>query len=345
MVGESFIGWDIGGAHLKMAEVGPAGEIISASQIATPLWQGLDILKQTMSDARRLICNIPVSHSFTTTAELVDIFPDRRTGLHTLSALISSIFGDEPKQFYAGKSGWITANLTDSYYDQVASANWHATATYLSGIFNQGILIDVGSTTTDIVAFRDGQLLNLGNSDFERLASSELIYTGVVRTPVMAITDNILLGGIRHPVVAENFATMADVYRLTGDLLEKDDMQPTVDGGAKSQISSARRLARMAGTDLDDMSMQYWLEAASFIADRQLYRIRKAFEVVSKRAGINSDIIGVGAGRFLAGKLAIETGINYIDFTDLLQTREEIKPLAARSATAVAVAQLARLST
>lgn len=345
MVEERFIGWDIGGAHLKMAEIGPAGEIISVHQSCTPLWQGIESLGLALADINKRVSGKTRTHSFTTTAELVDIFPDRRNGLKQLTCLVSSLYGDVRTQFYAGQTGWIPCEQTGRYYQQIASANWHATASFLARVIEEGILVDIGSTTTDIIPFREQSLLNCGYTDFERLAANELIYSGVVRTPIMALTDRVTLSGKSHPLVAELFATTADVYRLTDELREQDDMQATADGAAKTRNASARRLARMAGSDLGDMSEAVCVEMADDLANRQLQRIKQAVAKISGRSGISKNLVGAGAGKFLVAKLAKECGINYIDFTDLLEAKEDIKPGISRSATAVAVAQLARLST
>ena len=40
----NFLGWDIGGAHLKIANVSNNGVILSVEQYPTPLWKGLSIL-------------------------------------------------------------------------------------------------------------------------------------------------------------------------------------------------------------------------------------------------------------------------------------------------------------
>jgi len=46
-----------------------------------------------------------------------------------------------------------------------------------------------------------------GFSDADRLACEELVYTGVVRTPLMALADRIPFGGQWIPAMAEHFAT------------------------------------------------------------------------------------------------------------------------------------------
>ena len=62
----------------------------------------------------------------------------------------------------------------------------------------------------------------------------ELLYTGVVRTPVMAVAQTAPFSGRMQRIAAERFATMADVWRLTGDLPGDADPYPTADQRGKS---------------------------------------------------------------------------------------------------------------
>ena len=51
----AYVGWDIGGAHLKIAQVDLSGKVIFASQFATPLWRGIEILRHSLEQSRKLI--------------------------------------------------------------------------------------------------------------------------------------------------------------------------------------------------------------------------------------------------------------------------------------------------
>ena len=244
----TYIGWDIGGAHLKVASIDLDGGVMFADQLATPLWEGLASLDNAMSKMRKQITEIPVdsvTHTITMTAELADIFKDRRTGVKELTRFLAGQFENEPYHLYAGKSGLIQADKVNSHIADIASANWHATASFVAQHLDDGVLIDIGSTTTDIIPFASGKLANIGNTDYERLRHNELVYTGIIRTPVMAIVNEMFCDGQWQNIAAENFSTMADIYRLMDELNEQDDMLPAADGAGKTKCDSARRLARM----------------------------------------------------------------------------------------------------
>src|SRR5262249_53717565 len=152
----------------------------------------------------------------------------------------------------------IGANRARSDPARVASANWHATAAYLGRRLGEGLLLDIGSTTTDIVPFRAGRVAARGLTDAERLATGELLYTGLVRTPLMALARTAPFAGRAVGVMAELFATIADAHRLAGTLPENGDLHPSADGRGKSLPESRARLARMIGMDAAEASDAAW---------------------------------------------------------------------------------------
>jgi len=341
----TYIGWDIGGAHLKMASIDHAGAVNFAQQLATPLWQGLDSLENAMSKMHKQITTDSVTHTITMTAELADIFKDRKSGVEELTGFLVSHFDKEDFQLYAGNSGLIKADEANSYITDIASANWHATASFVAQNIDEGVLIDIGSTTTDIIPFASGQLLNTAYTDHERLRANELVYIGIIRTPVMAVVNKIFCDGQWQNIAAENFSTMADIYRLTDELNELDDMMPTADGAGKTPCDSARRLVRMVGLDLEDADdIDPCIEMATHIADSHLEIINESLSRVLSRSESRptKSLVGAGAGRFLVRKLASKYNLKYIDFTDLLSYPKQEEHKVLSCAAAVSVAQIAR---
>src|SRR5258705_9769778 len=108
------------------------------------------------------------------------------------------------------------------------------------------------STTTYVVAVVDGAVASSGYTDAQRFAADELVYTGLVRSFIMACADRAPFKGSWTPLINENFANMADVYRILGSLPADADMMATADGREKTRKSSLARLARMVGADPAD---------------------------------------------------------------------------------------------
>lgn len=345
MTFNTYIGWDIGGAHLKMASIDHAGAVNFAQQMATPLWKGLNSLEDAMSKMQNQVKEGSVTHTITMTAELADIFKDRKSGVTELTEFLGNHFDEKAFQLYAGISGLIKADEANSYITDIASANWHATASFVAQNIDEGVLIDIGSTTTDIIPFVSGQLLNTAYTDHRRLRDNELVYSGIIRTPVMAVVNKIFCDGQWQNIAAENFSTMADIYRMTGELNELDDMMPTADGAGKTPCDSARRLVRMVGLDLEDEDdIHPYIEMATQIADSHLEIINESLSKVLSRTETKRTkcLVGAGAGRFLVRKLALKNNLKYVDFTDLLNYPEQEEHKVLSCAAAVSVAQIAR---
>jgi probable H4MPT-linked C1 transfer pathway protein len=146
-----------------------------------------------------------------------------------------------------------------------------------------GVLVDVGSTTTDMVAFGKGRVLGSSQSDADRLATGELVYHGVVRTPLCALTPQIVLQGRSINVMNEFFATTADVYRLTGELNPAHDLHPAADGAPKETSHTQQRLARMVGHDANDATADDWLALARAWRSAQVATLAGQLQRVMRR--------------------------------------------------------------
>lgn len=337
------IGWDVGGAHLKAAAIDADGELLWVRQLPVPLWQGLHHLDDAVMQIASLADMRYFEHAITMTGELVDLFDDRTQGVVALSTRLVGLLPGCDIGLYAGARGFVESTHAAIAASHIASANWHATAAWLASCHPQGILVDIGSTTTDILPFADGRIDNRGSSDHERLALDELVYTGIVRTPVMAVVQRVPLCGEWLSLANEHFATMADVYRILELLPEDADQHPSADGRDKSVRSSTRRLARMVGADLQDAKHHDWRCLAAFIADRQLDTIAVAcWRQLSRHGGDSPALFAAGVGKHLVGRLAQRLGCESIDVDDFLGPPAQGAASAASCAPAVAVARLAR---
>ena len=77
----------------------------------------------------------------------------------------------------------------------VASTNFLASATLVGRQVPDALLIDMGSTTTDIIAIAGGKPAPRGLTDGERLATGELVYTGLTRTDVSVVAQRATFRG------------------------------------------------------------------------------------------------------------------------------------------------------
>ncbi|SJM90286.1 hydantoinase/oxoprolinase family protein [Crenothrix polyspora] len=341
------VGWDIGGAHLKAVTINTAGEVSGVFQQPCPLWKGLDQLRNAASTImQQLDATTPTQHAITMTGELVDLFTNRDDGVKHIINTFNALISNTELLVFAGSAGFIPAqHCTAQHYQDIASSNWLASATFAAQCIDNGLFVDIGSTTTDILLLQDQQVLTQGSTDYQRLCSQELIYTGIIRTAVMAVTRHAQDEGQTVGLMAEYFATMADVYRLTYELNENDDQTDTADGAEKTITASARRLARMIGCDFHPAALPRWQRFAENIRHQQLQFLQTGCQIQLQRSlsSTRVPLIGAGVGRFLVQTIALNLGHPYVDFASLLpNTANQTQRNAADCAPALAVAYLAR---
>ena len=301
------IGWDLGGVHVKVALV-EDGRIAAAAQVPCPLWQGLPALDRALEAAPDWARGAAL-HAVTMTGELTDCFADRRAGVAALAGWAGSHLAGTVR-IYAGRSGFVAPEAAASRAADVASANWHATAALAGRHVPDALLIDIGSTTADLIPVVGGRPAATGYSDAERLETGELVYTGAVRTPVIALSDHAPFAGRRTRLMTETFAHMADVYRILGLLPEGADQQPSGDRKGKTVAESETRLARIVGRDRAEAPGAAWTALAAHFAEAQLRLLHDAAAEILSRPDLGADapLVLCGAGAFVGARLAERLG-------------------------------------
>jgi (4-(4-[2-(gamma-L-glutamylamino)ethyl]phenoxymethyl)furan-2-yl)methanamine synthase len=332
------VGWDIGGAHLKAARA-ENGRISDALQIPSPLRLGLGALLQAFKQARERMSGAD-RHVCTMTGELADTFASRAEGVQSLTEIAARELQPERVLIYAGRAGLVPPEAASSHVDDIASANWHATAAFAAKQKRNALLIDVGSTTTDIIPIVGGTVAARAYTDAERLQAGELVYTGLVRTSLMGVVDRAPVDGRWIPLVREHFATTADVYRVLGSLPEAADQMSTADGREKTLDASTVRLARMVGKDAVIREARDSL--AHWFAEEQLRTVLDAAMLVLSRGEIdrNAPVLGAGIGVRLVSELARRVGRSYVGFDTLLDAAPAVREWASHCAPAAALALL-----
>lgn len=309
------LGWDIGGAHVK-ASLLVDGQLRDVAQWAAPLWQGLEHLDAAIDAARARWPEVAsAQHAVTMTAEMTDLFADREAGVSALVTRLAERLGGTIR-FFAGQADWPDAAEGPPQWRDIASVNWLATACQVASRYPSALLVDIGSTTTDLIPVRDGAPAPRGHNDRDRLASGELVYMGVVRTPLCALAQRMPFGGRHHNVMNEYFATTADVFRLTGELEPEHDQHPAADRNDKGVAASCRRLARMIGMDARDADLSAWTGFARDWRNAMLTEIGTNLARVAADIRLPADapVIGAGSGLFLARELARLGGRPFVPF-------------------------------
>ena len=337
------IGWDIGGAHLKAARA-EDGRIVDALQLPSPLRLGLERLRQSFADAKARMGEAD-RHAITMTGELADTFASRTEGVASLTRTAVDALGSAAVVVYAGRAGFVAPAQADRHVLDVASANWFASASLVGKVLGSGLLIDMGSTTTDIVPVSDGAVVARGYTDAERLAQGELVYTGIVRSFLMASATRAPFAGSWTGLIHENFANMADVQRILGLLPEGADQMSTADGREKTVEASQARLARMVGRDANDADASAWTRLAQWFGEVQLRAVTDGAMLVLSQGtlGDAAPVVAAGAGAAVVSEVARRLGRACIGFESVINAAPDARAAASHSAPAAAVALLASM--
>jgi probable H4MPT-linked C1 transfer pathway protein len=188
-----------------------------------------------------------------------------------------------------------------------AASNWLALAILVARLVpdGAGLLIDVGSTTTDLIPLDRGQAAARGRTDTERLQTGELVYAGVRRTPVCALGTELPYRGISTGLAAELFASTLDVYLTLDEIAPDPKDLSTADGRPATKAAARDRLARMIGTDRDTFTDDDALAFAHAADEALLARLATAAGGACRATiGDPRAAVVAGSGEFLARRLA-----------------------------------------
>jgi probable H4MPT-linked C1 transfer pathway protein len=333
-------GYDVGGAHLKVA-LAEDGRTIAVRQIPCPLWRGMQQLDAALVDAVALIARAE-QHAVTMTGELCELFPDRQSGVHEILSHLATEL-DADLRVYMGLRGFADTATAMAEPASVGSMNFLASATLVGRKLADALLVDMGSTTTDIIAIAGGKPALRGVTDGARLETGELVYTGLTRTDVSVIAQRATFRGRSQRLAAGGFANMADVRRILGTLPPDVDQHATLDGRGTSVQESTARFARCFGRDAADAAADDWRACAREVVEQQIAEVRAAVEEVLSAsalpAGAPIAVAGIGAVDIAA--LAVGLGRASVPFGTLAATTPDSSEWATRCAPAVAVALLA----
>ena len=322
---------DIGGVNIKVAHSDGDAECRPFA-----LWQQPRCLPDVLGEMARQAA--PFEHlALTMTAELCDCFATKRDGVHCILDAVEAMGAGKSVHVWQTDGRFVSPTEARLNPLRCAAGNWHALGTLLALMLNgeDALLIDTGSTTTDLIALHDGQVCAEGLTDTERLATGELLYVGAQRTPLMALGPTVAWRGHPHPVMAESFARTQDVYVLTGNLLPQPDCLATCDGRPMTQRAAAARVVRMIGADLELLNIGDAVQLAHAFAGEVRTRVSEAVARCAARRKVTR-VVTSGSGAFLAEAGAAAT----LPDTPIEQLADRIGAEASVAACAHALVRL-----
>ena len=296
----SIIGLDIGGANLKAAHVD--GQCLSES---FPLWKSPEQLTDRLDGILNQLPKASIL-AVTMTGELADCYASKTEGVYEILKAVEQIAGDRKTHVWNTAGEFVGTDVAREFPLLVAAANWHALASWVGRLTPQGnsLLIDVGSTTTDVIPLEDGYPVPLGRTDLERLQTGELEYTGVRRTILSSLAHTVPLKNNRCSVAAELFATTLDVYLWLGEIPEAESETDTADGRPATKPCARDRLCRLICADRNEVSDEDLTTICLFLKDVQSRRISGALDRVrSRMVGPCDQVILSGSGLSLTEEI------------------------------------------
>lgn len=338
------IGCDIGGANLKLANC--SGKCTARG---FPMWLRHNQLAESLGEMFR---EYPVTEdtqlALTMTGELADCFATRRDGVRQILAQAEQAFAPERTHVYAVGNRWLSPQQAVAAPWDVAASNWHALAVWIGNCFRPethysvDLLLDIGSTTVDIIPMRSSgdcrfEPATAARTDRDRLELGQLVYTGLERTPIAAIVSEVTVNGRRCPVMAERFATSDDCYLILGLTSEVPDDCDTADNRPRTKAHAHARLARMIGEDAETLEVECAQQIATQVIDAQAQQVAEAISRNLPRGAIAPNITVVGHGHALALRALAQLAEPEPSITFL---SDHAPTTASRCAPALAVANL-----
>ena len=331
----NWLGVDIGGANLKTAD-----GMGYATEESFALWKSPARLHEALAE---IFSIAPISDAVavTMTGELADCYRTKGEGVAHILGQVEQAAGDRRLRVYRTAGDFVTAPDAVDQPHSVAAANWHALATWASRILpaDDGLLIDIGSTTTDIIPITAGNVSVQGTTDTQRLASGELVYTGIRRTGVATLVSSLPYRGQHCDVARETFATTGDIYLTLRKLPENIQDCETADGRPSTRAAAHDRLARMLCADGTEVTGEDVYQIATAVMESQMQLLQRALEqVLDRQPRKPTAALISGSGEFLAHCLLQRV----LPDLEIISLRERGDLPVSQCAPAHAVALLAR---
>ncbi len=304
---KGFVGLDIGGANTKAARVA-RGAVRSVSR-PFEVWRDRGALTVVIGDALDAVGAGPSDEvALTMTAELSDAFRNKREGVRfVIDAARAALREHQPLVLTTSGALLSTASAL-TRPAEVAAANWVAAAREIAVVHPDALVIDVGSTTADIIPLSGGKLAAVGRTDLDRLMAGELVYSGVLRTNLAAIAPRVPVRDGWCPVSSELFAISADVHLILGHIAAAEYDCPTPDGRGATVELARERVARLLCSDLEQLKIGEVDAIAGYLYAEQVRQLEEAARRVGSRSPQNAPVVALGAGAFLARDVASRLG-------------------------------------
>ncbi|WP_253254752.1 (4-{4-[2-(gamma-L-glutamylamino)ethyl]phenoxymethyl}furan-2-yl)methanamine synthase [Methanofervidicoccus sp. A16] len=284
------LGMDIGGANTKITEL--EGGYYRIHHIYFPMWKEhkklVELLrKYNREDVEKV--------GIVMTAELVDAYKSKREGVEDILNAVERAFPEKDIYVFDVDGNFLEIDVAKRNYNKVSASNWTATAYFvIKNICDNCILVDMGSTTTDIIPIKNGEILT-EKTDLKRLMNNQLVYVGALRTPLSFLTSTVIFRDRETNISSEYFSITGDINFILNKIEREDYTCDTPDGAPVDRESCMRRVARILCSDLEEVDEEEILDISYQLYKKLLDMIRYNVDSISERYNIK-DVVITGLG-------------------------------------------------
>jgi probable H4MPT-linked C1 transfer pathway protein len=291
------LGIDIGGANTKITELKEEDGTYKIHHIYFPMWRNNKELTNLLA---KYNYNNITKIALVMTAELADSYETKKEGVIDILNSVKNAFPNKEIFIFDVDGNFLTPMEATENYIKVSASNWTATAEFVknSACPNDNcILIDMGSTTTDIIPIVDGKIL-AQKTDLDRLMNNELLYVGTLRTPISFLSNTV---EYKHKnttitnISSEYFAITGDINIIMDKITPNDYTCDTPDGAPSNKQNCKIRLSKVLCADLEQISEEEINEVAKQFYAKLLNLIKSNVDKVATKYNINNIVItGLG---------------------------------------------------
>ncbi len=300
----SILGIDYGANNIKFVLVGDTGAIKRRGTIKRLRTQRLvevlcDALTPNVWKEIQTVEYVSVANSTTL------LYPTHRHGIEVLVAELYETFPRSVVFLLTATFNLLPIACWDQVpIQQLIGTNFVGSAYYGSKLIQNGVVIDVGTSSTDVIGVVNGKpvLLAAEADFFNRLASGELWMAGGLYAPCEYVTPVIKWAGRREPIVPGVLKMFHVLYQL--QLIDNEIMEREL-GYHLQPFVPAESLARAVLRGTDFVSETQCTEISEYVLHAFRRRVtRMVSHVVHELAITSPQYVALGfAGHIMTTDL------------------------------------------
>jgi probable H4MPT-linked C1 transfer pathway protein len=266
-----------------------------------------------------------------------ELFASTKEGTHYLIDVIKTLYGNKAR--YVGVPYTLySSKEAKEHYLEVTGRAWVGTcyaASYL-GLVENGLVIDCGAFSTDIVPVIDSTPVILDEHDmgYTRTKTGELLLSGLYFTHVPSLSHTVVLDGEEYQVNPSTQAMSFDIYVTLGmvspeDVIARFRFLENMD--LISFESAVGRMYDVLSADKELLTRNDAKKIAQFLMEKQMEKtekvIYKVLNTVQKNTGNKMTSAAIaGAGKDIILRQTLEnTALDIVDIEEAASKAFDMK--------------------